>query len=471
MRSPSATPTTLQRTTPEETRYAWRAIHKGVKDSEWMMGGVADLAFGVALSPGGPWEPGDAARALADYLVECNAGTLVNALPISAATSQFSVAVRQLLAEAFQVDFIVSSHDPKRAHFSEKGKTPEVLLICRARISSPEVPSATRVINLAGNPSTPEEAQATAANITDCIDSSPPSIQPFGSIQKIGSAELYEGDWGAVHFLSPFLRKQFRKLRHGDKFCMTHLGAIADIGPTGRSVRDAFSKSQLAPEVQEYKALWGQDNDRTQMMRATAVSSVWAHPERLSKAGRYWDHRSRLLLPLQPYLPKVRSMAVRLDEPTLGSMWTNCGIKPICREPEQFEKALCVYFNSTIGILAMLGSFTRSESLLRQRPTVQELKKLTVPDFTQEDGILKVLAASFDELGERVLLPLSQSETCPVRRAIDHAVCEALGISSELVQSIREHVVAEPSVTTEGSKGEKSPQVEASQTSFQPRLI
>ena len=290
-------------------------------------------------------------------------------------------------------------------------------------------------------------------------------------MQEVGYEELYEGDWGAVRLLSPFLRERFLQLKNRGMFPETHRRAVADIGPTGRSVRDAFSRRQLAPDVQEYKALWGQDNDRTQTMRATAVSSVWAHPERLSKAGRYWDHRSRLLLPLQPYLPKVRSMAVRLDEPTLGSMWTNCGIKPICREPEQFEKALCVYFNSTIGILAMLGSFTCSESLLRQRPTVQELKKLTVPDFTQEDGVLKVLAASFDELGERVLLPLSQSETCPVRRAIDHAVCEALGISNELVQSIRQHVVAEPSVMTEGSMGEKSPQVEAPQTSFQPRLI
>ena len=201
----------------EESRYAWRVIRKPVKDSDWMMGGIADLAFTVALSLAGPREPGDAARTLVNYLVECNAGVLVKALPISAATSQFSVAVRQLLAEAFQVDFIVSSHDPKRAHFSEKGKTPEVLLICRARIFSPEVPSATRVINLAGNPSTPEEAQVTAASIADCIDSSPASMQSFGSIQKIGSAELYEGDWGAVHFLSPFLREQFRKLRHDDK--------------------------------------------------------------------------------------------------------------------------------------------------------------------------------------------------------------------------------------------------------------
>ena len=180
------------------------------------------------------------------------------------------------------------------------------------------------------------------------------------------------------------------------------------------------------------------------------------------------------MLPLQPYLPKVRAMAVRLDEPTLGSMWTNCRIRQDCQEPEQLEKALCVYFNSTIGILAMLGSFTRSENLLRQRPTVQELEKLTVPYFSQEDGVLKILAASFDELGERVLLPLSQSETCPVRRAIDHAECEALGISDEMVHSIRQQIIIEPSVTGEPFRSEtpkrelkqKPPQKEIRQLGF-----
>ena len=183
-------------------------------------------------------------------------------------------------------------------------------------------------------------------------------------------------------------------------------------------------------------------------------------------ADGFWERRSRLLLPLQPYLPKVRAMAVRLDEPTLGSMWTNCRIRQGCQEPEQLEKALCMYLNSTFGILAMLGGFTRSEDLKRRRPTVREWKMLAVPDFYQLDGALMALAAAFDELCDCEMSPLSQSDTCPVRNAIDHAVCEALGISNELVQSIRQHVVAEPSVSTEGSTQQKLPQAERQQPLF-----
>ncbi len=103
-------------------------------------------------------------------------------------------------------------------------------------------------------------------------------------------------------------------------------------------------------------------------------------------------------------------MAVRLDWPTLGSMWTNCTIGMIegghkMPEDEQadYEKALCVYFNSTIGILSMLGSIKRMGMLFRLESTARDLKGLPVPDFGSCSGALKALAAAFDELGERDL--------------------------------------------------------------------
>ena len=49
----------------EETRYVWRVIHKPGQDSEWMTGGLVDLALTITLAPAGPTEPGDAALTLA----------------------------------------------------------------------------------------------------------------------------------------------------------------------------------------------------------------------------------------------------------------------------------------------------------------------------------------------------------------------------------------------------------------------
>ena len=159
-------------------------------------------------------------------------------------------------------------------------------------------------------------------------------------------------------------------------------------------------------------------------------------------------------------------MAVRLDEATVGSMWTNCSIKENCREPEEYEKALCVYLNSTLGIFAMLGGSTRRDDPKRLWPTVKDFKSVPVPDFGQEDGALADMAAAFDELGERELSPLSQLDACTTRHAIDAAVCDALGISDDLVRSIRHHLVTEPSVTGERGVKQESPQVEGQQPLF-----
>ena len=63
------------------------------------------------------------------------------------------------------------------------------------------------------------------------------------------------------------------------------------------------------------------------------------------------------------------------------------------------------------------------------------------PDYLAGDYTLP------DGLAERTLLPLPQMDADPVRRALDDAVCAALGLDGERVASIRRNLAAEPSVT------------------------
>ena len=398
---------------------------------------------------------------------ECNAGALAKALPLSAATGWAFMELRQFLAEAFHVDLIVSFHDPGRPGFSGNGEMPQVLAVCKPRDSVGDEPSVTRAINLSRNPSTPEDARAVGSGIRKAIESGAECAPGCGTVQAIEFREIDEGDWGAVHFLSPLLRKRFRQLRDCDNFRKVYLGAIADIGPTGRTVRDAFTpEPSIAADASEYRAFWGHGSDSAQTMRAKAVTAILAKPGKLVSADGCWERRSRLLLPGEPYLPSVRPMVVRLDEPTLGSMWTNCRIRMPDYEKAEYEKALCVYLNSTVGILAMLGGFTRSKELNHRRSTEKGWEMLAVPDFAHHDAALKALAAAFDDLSDLELSPLPQSVTCPVRNAIDAAVCETLGISDELVRSNGRHLVAEPSVTGESGTRQESPQLEGQQPLF-----
>lgn len=95
----------------------------------------------------------------------------------------------------------------------------------------------------------------------------------------------------------------------------------------------------------------------------------------------------------------------------------------------------------------MLGSFKRMGLLFRLESTAADLRRLPVPDFEEIDGALRTPVAAFDDLGKCELSHLPESDNCSVRRAIDRAVCDALGIGEELINRIRSHLVREPSIT------------------------
>lgn len=453
-------------------RYAWSVIQRNGTASDWMTGGIADFTLTIVLLPVGPREPSAVSRAFVEDLMECNAGMVVKVLPLWVATSHSQFELRQLLAEAFEVEFIFASHDTKRAGFSAHGKIPEVLLVCRARQGSSEKASTTRVVNISTNPSTAEDACRLASEIRGCIEGGGEQTQEFGSIQGARLAELAGGDWGAVQFTSPFLREQFLELKCGDMFDSIELRGIAKLGRTGRSIREVFiNDSRRGCRIWKHKVLWGHNNEKLLSMWAEPDSPIWIKPRKSLEAEKRWDDAGRFSIATGAYLSGVRVVAARLDEPTLGSLWTNCRIRVPDNEQALYEKALCVYLNSTVGVLAILGGFTRGESIMRQRPTKDELRSLTVPNFDCHGDALNNLAATFDELGKQELLPLSQLDTCPTRQAIDTSVCDALGISEELIRSIRQLIAAEPSVAHEGNEGRESPRADNfHQMSFLPRV-
>ena len=111
------------------------------------------------------------------------------------------------------------------------------------------------------------------------------------------------------------------------------------------------------------------------------------------------------------------------------------------------EKALCVFLNSSIGLLALLGNRSNKIPSYPQF-SLDDLRKLVVPDFAAL-GVAAVarLASAYDAHAEDVLLPLPQIDADPVRRELDDAVVLALGLDGELVASVRRQLGMEPSVT------------------------
>ena len=374
---------------------------------------------------------------LADFLAKEDVGTVAVVLPLVGATNYSTLDIRKYLASRYHIETIVTSHDPQRIYFSENTNIGEMLLICR-RWPADTAKPATRVVNLAINPATPATALSVAHAITNR------TIGDYGTLQEWPAEKIAAGDWGAVQFLSPYLCAKFADIKSQELFPSIPIREIADVGPAGARIRDSFIKSKM-PDEHGRIALWQHNTKRTQTMSAKADTHIIAKPQKEHLAESYWSQRGTLLLPTRIRLNTVRVLSVRLDTPALGSLWVPCRLHGSRDCLLEWEKALCIYLNSSIGVLAILGDRTNKTPSYPQL-SLNDLRKLVVPDFAAIGGA-PVLAAIYDAHAEDTLLPLPQMNACPVRRALDEAVIATLGLDREMVATIRRSLAAEPSVT------------------------
>ena len=367
-------------------------------------------------------------------------GTLAVVLPTVMATNPAAFHTRRYLAQRFHIDTIISSHDPGRIYFSENTSIGEVLIICRRWNGTVPKPP-TRVVNLAKNPATPLEALGTADRLERSEDLEEPVAQDF-TVQQVDTDRIGRGDWFAVNFLSPFLVESYRNLTETEPASVptVRLDSLADVGPEGRRIRDSYTRSDL-PTSSGRRALWHHKTDVTQSMATEADSYIEPKPAKRHLADSYWEQRSRLLLPHRIRLNLVRVAAVMLAEPSVGSMWTPCRLHSF-----DIAKALCLYLNSTPGLLALLGG---RDNRVPSYPSfsMDTLRSLHVPDLTRlGDADLQQLNGTFDQLQNENLQPLPQMADDPVRARIDDAVSEVLGLDNDWVDAVRRALAREPSV-------------------------
>ena len=380
---------------------------------------------------------GNAFLVLADHIAKTQSGTIASILPLVTATNVSALGIRQYLAERFYVDTIVTSHDPSRIYFSENTSIGEMLLVCRRWPEDVEKP-ATRVVNLYENPATPIEAIALEQNIT-----AGNQARIKGTVQAWPAERIAAGDWGAVQFLSSYLCERFIELREGRIFRTQELGNLAKVSPDGRGIRGMFRKSEV-PDNEAMIALWDHKTDFVQKMSASHDTYIVPKSGKTKQVDTLWDQRGTLLLAMRARLNTVRAVSVRLNERALGSAWVPC--KPYSQDVS-IEKAICVYLNSTIGILAILGN--RSiKHLSYSQFAMDDLRRIPVPDFAKMDeSKVKMMAAAYDGLRDSVLLPLPQMNECDTRKKLDDMIVTALGMDAELIAAIRRELTREPSIT------------------------
>ena len=382
---------------------------------------------------------GGAFMYLADFLCKPDAGAVAFVLPLVGATNYSTIGMRRYLAREFQIDTVVTSHDPQRIFFSENTTIGEMLVVCRRPQRRERVP--TRVINLAINPANPTDAVA----LYDSIQEGTLSERGWGTTQYWPASRIEDGDWGAVQFLSPHLCESYEALKAGELFPVQELASVASIGPAGQAVRESFSRSMM-PSQESMRALWHHDSTIRTSLAATTDTQLIAKSNAKGDPEKLWAKRGRLLLPTHMSLTSIRMLSVRLNRPALGSLWVPCKPHVDGIEDEDVEKALCVYLNSSVGILAVLGNRTNKSP---RYPTlaIHDMRNIPVPAFANRPGAMRELASVFDGLESETFQPLHSMDQCETRRSLDDAVADHLSIDHELVSTLREILSEEPSIT------------------------
>ena len=382
---------------------------------------------------------GGAFMYLADFLCKPDSGTVAVVLPLVGATNYSTLGMRRYLAREFQIETVITSHDPQRIYFSENTTIGEMLVVCRRPNGRARVP--TQVVNLAINPANPSDAMTLYFSIQDGTLSE----RGWGTMQHWPATRIEDGDWGAVQFLSPHLCESFEALKAGELLDIQELGSISNIGPAGQAVRSAFSRSTM-PSQNSMQALWHHDSTTRTSLGATTDTHLVAKSNSKGDSERLWARRGRLLLPTHMSLTSIRMLSVRLSRPALGSLWVPCKPHIDGVEDGDLEKALCVYFNSSVGILAVLGNRTNKSP---RYPTlaIHDMRSIPVPALANRPGAVRELAAMYDGLETETLLPLHSMNQCNTRRALDDAVAAHLNIDDETVTTLRENLSREPSIS------------------------
>ena len=390
---------------------------------------------------------------LADALLKRNgSATLAKVVPTTALTAPSGTDERRFLAERFQIETIVTSHDPKHISFSENTTIHESLVVARRRTGHR---TSTRFISLARMPSDPHEA----IRLSDLINSGE-SLSCWGTEFEWPEYRVRSGDWTAAQFYDGVLADAIDILESLAGMYLVRASDRCQIEPAGQRVRDAFlPPSRLGAEYCAghnslrqptevpadvdwvFPLLWEHQTDLQTTMQAKAdVLGVHRKGMRRYAEENLAPKANHLLIANRIYTHQVRISACYASEPLLGSAWTP--VKVWDSSPE-LERALCVWWNSTPGVLTLLRA--RSRKLTYPRYALASLRSLLIPD--PSDDAIRALADAFDQTQSRSLLPWPRMHECSTRPILDMAAARVLRMDGRRVADWRARIAREPTVS------------------------
>ncbi len=273
-----------------------------------------------------------------------------------------------------------------------------------------------------------------------------------GEVFSIPESKLNGRQWVGVQFArADVVRSALRLLEDGEVWVpgeatvgsvpMCRLDEVGEIGPDRRRLVDGFERTS---SLTAYPMVAGHDTQERKSMacQADLYLSPLAQPKGGQRPGygqHLWQQSSRFLISERLWLETTRVVAMRSAEKVLSNVWW-----PISFEDGSTEKALAVWLNSSMGILAMLAQRTSTRGGWVGLKKA-DLRFLPILDPRQLSlSQLQALSDLFDDLADAEFERLPGMADCPARSALDDGLSEILGLPD--LRGLRLLLASEPVV-------------------------
>ena len=386
--------------------------------------------------------------AIADSMM-AEDGVLALVLP-KAVLSGIAWEPTRLIFQNYDLQYVISSHEPNNWNFSESTKLSEVLLVLAKKHQDEKTPTA--FINLWNQPKTSIEALAVVQEVqrktpadltaTSGICEIRTDGKKFGEMSNLSLQEFSNVPWVLpVSFAQTELCRVAFYLSQGEiflpglgrvgSFRTVRLSNVATLGPDGRDIYDGFS---LTTSPTPYPAFWGHDAEM--LDKLTQVSNRYLSPlteplpgRHLRDANLLWSRAGTLMLPKELWLATNRVAAVVLPAPGLSNVWwPTKWLSEDALQRAAMECRLALWFNSSLGLFTMLmqrqetrGAWVKFPKAWYERLHVLDLNSL-------KKNQKKALDDLWEQVQNRDLLPFPQMRADETRKLIDDIFSQVLQI-------------------------------------------
>ena len=385
--------------------------------------------------------------------------------------------LRGLLYGQYDEIVVVSIAQPKKmdSAFSADSNLADCILVARRSAEPATRDKSAHFVNLRALPSTQLEAQETARSIKLAVRqtthaASYEEIRIGDEVIGFVSLETIHPHrkWTAIRLSDPILAARIRQFARGElnlpqragpiKVPVCNLGAVGNVGPVHRDIiegtRGPFKKIEGSSIQDEYPMLWSHapvGKNRGRYLQDTMLTQPDSHgvvkDGRTEDAAKMWRNATHLHINAIFGFNANSTAAAFTERRSLGgAAWPTLTAANV-----DHEKALCVWFNGTLGMASYWLESNRSQDG-RGHTTVTSMPSIPVLDMRAlTPQALAAAVAIFDDLQQQVMLPANEAYRDPVRQELDRRILtEVLMLDDESVEQLailRNQWCAEPTVT------------------------